>query len=98
MGQVERNNENLKKCMCMKCPTYKLGCKLKAMPKNIMIKLKGNIGEVDHFEGLFCTFGKSKCITELTECICETCPVYKDNELTNYGYCTIEGGKKSHIG
>lgn len=80
----------------MKCPTYKLGCKLKSMPKNMMTMVKGNIGELDKFEGLFCTFGKSECITELNECICESCDVFKDNNLTNYGFCTVEGGMKSH--
>ena len=97
MGQVARTPENLKKCMCMSCPSYTLGCKLKAMPKNMKTKLTGTIGEVEHFEGLFCTFGKSKCIKKLTECICEKCPVYLENNLTNYGYCTVEGGKTSHI-
>ena len=96
MGQVERTAENLAKCNCMKCPSYTLGCKLKNMPKNMMTKMTGKIGEVEHFEGLFCTFGKSQCIEKLTECICEECPVYKENGLTNYGYCTVEGGMTSH--
>ena len=95
MGQVARSQENLKKCICMKCPSYKLGCKMKAMPRNMMTMLKGNIEELDHFEGLFCAFEKSNCITEITECICETCPVFKDNELSHYGYCTTTGGVKS---
>lgn len=98
MSEVQRTPENLAKCSCMKCPTYALGCKLKAMPKNMMTKLKGNISEVEHFEGLFCTFGKSKCITKITECICETCDVYKENALDSYGYCTVDGGMKSHMG
>jgi len=97
MAQVERNSENLKKCSCMKCPTYKLGCKMKAMPKNLMTMVKGNISEIDHFEGMFCAFGTSNCITEITECICETCDVFKDNKLTHYGFCAVEGGKKSHM-
>ncbi len=95
MGQVARSQENLKKCICMKCPSYKLGCKMKAMPRNMMTMLKGNIEELDHFEGLFCAFEKSNCITEITECICETCPVFKDNKLPDYGYCTTTGGVKS---
>lgn len=82
----------------MKCPTYELGCKLKAMPHNMMTKITGSIGEVEHFEGLFCSFGKSKCITDLKDCICESCEVYKDNSLSCYGYCTVEGGMTSHMG
>ena len=97
MSQVERSVENLKKCNCMKCPTYKMGCKLKNMPKNMMTKMKGNISEVEHFEGMFCAFEKSHCITEITECICEACELSKENNLPNYAYCTITGGKKSHM-
>lgn len=97
MGNVARTPENLKKCLCMKCPSYKLGCKMKAMPKNMMTMMKGNIGELDHFEGMFCAFEKSHCISEITECICESCDIFKENELPNYAYCTITGGKKSHL-
>ena len=98
MEQVERTPENLKKCLCMKCPSYKLGCKLTAMPKNMVTIVKGNIGETEHFEGMFCAFSKSKCIKKVTQCICETCDVYKDNNLTNYGYCTVTGGMKTTMG
>ena len=92
MSEVQRTPENLSKCSCMKCPSYALGCKLASMPKNMMTKLRGNIGEQEHFEGLFCTFGKSKCIKKVTECICEECDVYKENNLKNYGYCVSDGG------
>jgi hypothetical protein len=97
MGPVARTKENVGKCSCMQCPSYKLGCKMKAMPKNMLTMLKGNIGELDHFEGMFCAFDKSDCITEITECICETCEVFKENDLPNYGYCTVTGGLKSHV-
>ena len=97
MATVERTAENLSKCLCMGCPTYKLGCKVKNLPKNMMTKIKGNIGNVEHFEGFFCAFEKSNCIDELAECVCETCDVFKENKLTNYGFCTVDGGLKSHL-
>lgn len=93
MGKVGKSKENLKKCICMKCPSYKLGCKMKAMPKNMMTMMRGNISELDHFEGLFCAFEKSKCITEEEGCICATCEVYKDNSLDKLYFCTQTGGK-----
>ena len=68
---------------------------MKTMPKNMMTMVKGNISELDHFDGLFCAFEKSECITEITECLCETCVVFKDNNLTNYGFCTVDNGIKS---
>ena len=71
---------------------------VKAMPKNMLTMMRGNIGELDHFEGLFCAFERSNCITEIIECICETCDVFKEHDLPNYGYCTTTGGEKSHMG
>ena len=93
MTKVEKSKENLKKCICMKCPSYKMGCKMKAMPKNMMTMLKGNIGELEHFEGLFCAFEKSNCITEESGCICATCDVYKENKLSKLYYCIKTGGQ-----
>ena len=93
MSVVEKSNENLKKCLCMKCPSYKLGCKMKALPKNMMTMLKGNISELKHFEGLFCAFEKSDCIKEEVGCICATCNVYSENKLDNLYFCTQTGGK-----
>jgi len=54
MVKVEKTKENLKKCDCIKCPSYNLGCKLKSMPKSIMTMIKGDFANVDNFEGLFC--------------------------------------------
>ena len=93
MGSVEKSKENLSKCICMKCPSYSFACKMKAMPKNVMSMMKGDISKVEHMEGLFCSFGKSKCITEEKGCICGDCEVYKENNLTNSYYCLVENGK-----
>ncbi|MCK5039667.1 MAG: DUF2769 domain-containing protein [Candidatus Aenigmarchaeota archaeon] len=93
MTKVEKSKENLKKCICMKCPSYKLGCKMKSMPKNMMTMLKGNISELNHFEGLFCAFENSNCITEESGCICANCELYKENKLDKLYFCTQTEGK-----
>jgi len=93
MAKVEKSKENLKKCICMKCPSYKLACKMKAMPKNIITMMKGNISEIDHFEGLYCAFEKSHCITVESGCICADCEIYKENNLGKVYFCTQTGGK-----
>ena len=93
MAKVEKSKENLKKCVCMKCPSYKIGCKMKTMPKNMMTMMKGNISELDHFEGLFCAFEKSNCLKEEKGCICATCKVYDENKLDKLYFCIQTEGK-----
>ena len=38
----------------MKCPSYTMGCKIKAMPKMMPQALFGDLSKLEHFEGLFC--------------------------------------------
>jgi len=92
MSKPAKTKENLKKCICMSCPSYTLGCKMKSMPKN-MIGMMGDISKKDHFEGLFCAFEKSNCITEKKGCVCATCPVYKENNLEKLYFCTTTDGE-----
>ena len=87
MAQVEKTKENLKKCLCMKCPSYSMGCKIKNMPVNMM-GMMGDLSKKKRFEGLFCAFGKSKCIKEKKGCLCLNCPVALENNLTEEYYCT----------
>ncbi|WP_297596556.1 DUF2769 domain-containing protein [uncultured Cetobacterium sp.] len=86
---VEKSLENLKKCICMHCKSYTLGCKLKEMPKNMfeIMKHHKNFEEIKHLDGLFCAFGKSECITEEKECICNKCELYKTYCLDKSYYC-----------
>jgi len=46
MTKVDRTKENLKKCLCMKCPSYTFACKMKSMPANLM-DMMGDIGKLD---------------------------------------------------
>ena len=90
---VEKSKDNLKKCICMSCPSYTKGCKMRTMPKNMLTMIRGNLSKKDHFEGLFCAFEKSNCLVEEKGCICATCDVYKENKLNKLYYCTQTGGK-----
>jgi hypothetical protein len=93
METVAKTKENLSKCKCIKCPSYTFTCKIKAVPNGILEMLKKDISKVEHMEGMFCAFGKSNCITEDKGCICGTCDVHKENNLTNGYYCLVSGGK-----
>lgn len=98
MERVEKNKENLMKCICMKkCPSYTFACKVKSMPSNTaeLLKgaVKGDLSKTDHIEGVFCAFGKSNCITDEKGCACPECAVYKENKLTKVYYCLVEGGR-----
>ncbi len=90
-GTVARTRDNLKKCRCIKCPTYTFMCKIKTMPVNIAAMMS-DIGKVGHMEAMFCAFGNSKCISEEKGCICMTCALFKENNLDKAYYCL--GGKQ----
>lgn len=90
MSEVTKTKANLKKCLCMKCPTYTFMCKMKNMPSN-MVAMMRDIGKVAQMEAMFCAFGNSKCITDEKGCICMTCALYKEYNLNKAYYCL--GGK-----
>lgn len=92
MGKVKKTKENLKKCACIKCPSYTLMCKMKGIPANVSAMVKG-LEKAEHMEGMFCAFDKSKCIEKEEGCICGSCPIYKENNLDKYYYCTAKNGK-----
>ena len=91
MQKVAKTKENLKKCVCMKCPSYTTGCKMKNMPAN-MIGMMTGIEKKEHFEGLFCAFEESNCIKEKKGCLCLTCPVALENNLDKQYYCINKDG------
>lgn len=91
MNMVERTNENLKKCLCSGCPSYTMGCKIKNYPINMMKHVDG-IENIEHYEKMFCAFGKSNCISEDRGCLCENCEVFHENNLKKEDYCLADGG------
>ena len=91
MSQVAKTKENLKKCICMKCPSYTFVCKMKSMPSNILAMMS-DINKLDHMEGLFCAFDKSKCIVADKGCTCSNCALYTQYKLDKLRYCIVTGG------
>ncbi|NYT06533.1 MAG: DUF2769 domain-containing protein [Methanomicrobiales archaeon] len=47
-------------------------------------------------EAVFCTIGKSGCITKEVKCICSTCPFAAEFGLKNMFYCT-RGSEKQQL-
>lgn len=92
MSTVPKTMDNLKKCVCMKCPSYNFTCKVKAMPSNVILRI-GNMQEMPHAETMFCAFNKSHCIDEEKGCICGTCGVNKEYTLGKGYFCSVTGGK-----
>ena len=84
--QVDKSKENLKECKCMSCPSYSMGCKMKNMPSNMLHMVEGS-ERSEHFEGLFCAFGKSNCIDKDKGCNCPDCEVTKKYSLESGAYC-----------
>ncbi len=94
MTTVAKTRENLKKCKCMSCPSYTLGCKMKAIPKMMIGMMTGaDISKKEHIEGLFCAFEQSNCIKEKKGCVCLTCPVAVENSLTKQYFCLTKEGE-----
>lgn len=87
MGTVAKTKSNLKKCICMKCPSYTFACKIKEIPSNISDMLKMDISDVKHAEVMFCAFEASKCIKEEKGCNCPSCAVHAENMLDKTYYC-----------
>ncbi|QRN86824.1 DUF2769 domain-containing protein [Clostridia bacterium] len=92
MSNVPKTKENLKKCLCMKCPSYTFACKVKSMPGNAILMMS-DMDKKLHAEAMYCAYEKSNCISEDKGCICSTCELYKEYGLTNGYYCTADGGK-----
>ncbi|NYT05689.1 MAG: DUF2769 domain-containing protein [Methanomicrobiales archaeon] len=63
-----------KQCICDICPTYR-EC----------VRTEQGAGEA---ERAFCTVGGSACIVNEHECLCSTCPLSREMELSFSYYCT----------
>ena len=91
MSLIPKTKENLENCQCADCPSYNLGCKIKVMPENLY-KLMNNFETTEHFEGMYCAFEKSHCITESKGCMCYSCENYKKYDLNRQEFCLSTGG------
>lgn len=86
MSKVAKTRENLQKCRCNECPSYTIGCKVKNYPVNLLRMIEG-MENAEHFEGMFCAYGTSKCIAEDRGCLCENCDVFHENNLHRDEFC-----------
>lgn len=92
MSKVAKTKENLKKCLCMKCPSYTFSCKVKSMPGNMILMVSDKEKKL-HAEAMFCAYEKSHCIDEEKGCNCPTCELYKEYNLGKTYFCTTQDGK-----
>lgn len=92
MKIVPKTKENLKKCMCMKCPSYNFACKVGAFPGRVILKVSDKEKKI-HAETMFCAYEPSHCIDEEKGCSCKQCEVFKDYELEKEYFCMFENGK-----
>jgi hypothetical protein len=91
MSSVPKTKENLMKCQCMNCPTYSDKCKEQSKPE--LEELQNGNMDRTHAEAMFCAYEKSNCINEEKQCICPTCPLFSEYNLTNNYFCIQTGGK-----
>lgn len=88
-NRVEKNKKNLLQCRCKTCPSYSLGCLIKAGPKiaKTFLSSQKSLEKETHLESLFCAFEKSDCIGNKKGCRCPDCAVYKKYGLNKAYYC-----------
>jgi hypothetical protein len=65
---------------------------LRGLPGNLLA-LAGGIRNAKHMEGMFCSFGQSKCLKVDKGCICLRCSLYVETGLDKKSYCLQTGGK-----
>lgn len=86
---VEKTKKNLLQCRCKICPSYPLGCLLKATPglTKIFVSPESSLEKQAHVESLFCAFEESDCIKAKKGCKCPRCPVHQKYGLDKIYYC-----------
>lgn len=92
MERIPKNKESLKKCRCMKCPSYNFACKLKSIPGNVILKI-GKMDSKIHAEAMFCVYEPSDCINDERGCLCPECDLYKEYDLKGKYFCVVDGGE-----
>ncbi len=101
MAKVDFNMDNIKKCLCVKCPVQaKSECvKKKAEMGMKMMENQGNIKMMPKAEdvpGMYCSTGRAVCVDIDTKqmCICGTCPIWGEYKLAGgkpMGYFCRDG-------
>jgi hypothetical protein len=81
--------ENIKKCMCPKCPVQANSkCAMDKL-ENLARELEGpweeDTPESQYIPGIYCSAGKATCqdLYPEEQCICNTCAVWRKYQLQN---------------
>ena len=89
MSKVEFNVMNIKRCLCPKCPVQAESVcaegKWRMMQEIAWASETGIYFEADRVPGMYCSTGEALCkdLNHKKMCICEKCPVWKENDLKN---------------
>ena len=89
MSKVEFSVKNIKRCLCPQCPVQAESVcaegKWRMMQEIAWASETGIYYEADRVPGIYCSTGKALCNDLNTKkmCICERCPVWKENGLKN---------------
>lgn len=81
--------DNIKKCMCPKCPVQANSkCamdKLENFVKELESSQEGKFPENQDVPGIYCSAGRATCqdLYPEEQCICYTCAVWKEYNLQN---------------
>ncbi len=88
---VDKTENNIKRCLCLNCPSYSTTCKLKNATQSAS-RATQNLKNRTHYEKMFCAFEKSNCIHLDRGCLCNECMNFKEYNLENCTYCLHTGG------
>lgn len=81
MPRVEINDANMHHCRCPFCPVQ---------GKSDCAKKFNENPDPDNLDGrLYCSIGRTSCddLDGTKQCICPTCLVWDENNLSHYKYC-----------
>lgn len=87
MTEVEFSVMNIKRCLCPECPVQAESIcvegKWRLMQEIAWASETMIYFEADRVPGMYCSTGKALCkdINPKKMCICERCPVWKENSL-----------------
>ena len=89
MSKVGKTKDNLKKCVCIKCPTFTNAAK--QHPEMTSQNLATiDVTALHHLESMYCCFGKSRLIEVKKGCNCFSCKNFKEHALTDGLFCETE--------
>jgi len=86
-SKVPYTIDNIKKCMCPKCPVQADSkCakdKLNSLTKELGSIQEGGVPEPQNVPGIYCSTGKATCqdLNPEEQCICYTCAIWKEYKL-----------------